>query len=141
MIGALTAISKVVGEGMSRWLSNRRARQDKKAEVKLAKLDVQKADLENQSRLLRDEQKANTTWETEQIKRADRWARRFLLVSLWFPFYAWWIDPVRAANYFKFVAEAPLWYTGICTSVTGAVFGLRKLLQWKQYRKETAPQQ
>lgn len=133
MLAALSAVAKLAAAPVSKWLSNRKAIGEKKLDVKLA-------DLENQARLLRDTQQANTSWETEQIKQADRWARRFLLASLWFPFYAWWVDPARAADYFKFVAEAPPWYTGLCVSATMAVFGLRKMLQWRQY-KRAAPKE
>ena len=133
MLGAITAAAKFLSEPVSRWLTNRKAIQEKRLDVKLA-------DLENQARLLRDTQKANTTWETEQIRQADKFARRFLILALSSPFIVGWFAPERALAYFHFLSQAPTWYTGLFVSVTMAVFGLRKMLQWRDYKRQTTPQ-
>ena len=133
MLTALTAAAKFLAAPVGKWLGNRRAISEKKLDVKLAAL-------ENDARLLRSTQQANTTWETEQIKQADKWARRITLITLLSPFYAWWFAPEKAAAFFRFLNEAPAWYTGITTTVILAVFGLRKALQWRDYKRQTKPQ-
>ena len=132
MLAALTAAAKFLAAPVGKWLGNRRAISEKKLDVKLAAL-------ENDARLLRDTQQANTTWETERIRQTDKWANRFVVVSLFWPFYAWWFAPEKAVAFGQFLQSFPAWYTGITASVVMALFGLRKALQWRQYRRETTP--
>lgn len=144
MLGALAPLLGVVKDGLGKWLSNRRARQDRKAEVKLAKLDVEKAGLENRARLLRDKAKANTIWEQLQIQNADRVSKRYSLIFMTVPIGASMLLSMfgyqdRARAIWEGLALVPLWYTGATTAILLAAWGIRQRALRKQYEREVPP--
>ncbi len=117
MIGILTAIGSLA----TTWLDGRNQKQK-------AKIELDKAETENQARLLRDENSYNNAWEIAQLRDKDKGLRWVSFALFAAPFIVALFDP-QAVNYYFTVALAnvPIWWTKSFMGIVGAIWGLSSL--------------
>lgn len=97
-------------------------------EVQKAEQDRKLAMLENQARLLRDEQSNNSAWEMAQLADSDKFLRRVCFFIFSIPFIYAMVDPTAVQDYFRIALSAiPEWYIKTYMGIIGAVWGISSL--------------
>lgn len=97
-------------------------------EVQKAEQDRKLAMLENQARLLRDEQSNNSAWEMAQLADSDKFLRRVCFFIFSTPFIYAMVDPTAVQDYFRIALSAiPEWYIKTYMGIIGAVWGISSL--------------
>jgi hypothetical protein len=103
------------------WLDGRQA-------IQKADQERQLAALQNQARLLLDNQNNNHSWEMAQLTDSDRVLRRICFFIFSFPFLYAVLDPQAVQVYFETALSAiPEWYIKTYMGIVGAVWGISSL--------------
>lgn len=97
-------------------------------EIRKAEQDRKLAMLENQARLLRDEQSNNSAWEMAQLADSDKLLRRICFFIFSTPFIYAMVDPIAVEEYFHTaLSSIPDWYVKTYMGIVGAVWGISSL--------------
>lgn len=98
------------------------------SQIVKAKQDRELAALENQARLLRDEQSHNSAWEMASLRDADKWLRRISFAIFSFPIVYAAVNPTGVAFYFNTaLAALPDWYVKTYMGIIGGIWGIASL--------------
>ena len=102
------------------------------------KREVNKAEAENTARLLRDAQSNNSRWEIAQLKQADKWSRRFVLVLFATPIIVTVTNPDRGKEIWENFNLVPTWFSASFVALCFATWGIRNLQQFAHFRMNKA---
>jgi len=117
MVPIIGAISGLI----TTWLGGYNERQK-------AKQELQKAELENKARLMRDENSYNHAWEMANLTDKDKWLRRTSFIMFSAPFIIAIFAPQHVAEYFtSAIHSVPDWWVKTYMSITGGIWGLSSL--------------
>ncbi|KKN13336.1 hypothetical protein LCGC14_1007280 [marine sediment metagenome] len=117
MLGIFTAISTLA----TTWLAGRNEKQK-------AKIELDKAEVENKARLLRDTNVYNKEWEIAQLRDKDKSLRWLSFIIIASPFVVAIFDPDAVHYYFTVaLSGVPNWWIKAFMGIMGAIWGLSSL--------------